>query len=486
MFPTKSNPNFYVSPSMTHYDEKKYYPSNLLPYAVKQKVEAHWAHKPESSMLFNPDVQTGGARNYYYTNPNNQTTDLVKHQGQFYQSGSNKYYQNLDGKGSSQVMRDEVVGRTVFSSSGRPIILTTNDYRKPQIKFDDEAQNRLDWSRPDYTDVDHDMNKNSALARFKRLNDLPMQSDIKEYESVSCPHHYLPRKEETKILTSDKVKTWNEDIGNYGNSRIDSKHDTNVDKRIDTKFYKQPELILEDGRKGIPTFADGSKDVINNTYRILEEKFTQNNIEFKNFVSDLQHTLKEGYVASNDREMKHTDDLYKSILRSYPQAIAFYLSHSKYYSHWSENWKYLTRNLEKSDIKVERLPVDDDDIAYTQDKGDVMRFRFRDKKRWMPLSNYTYVLLHELTHNAFPDNFQGHGSPFPEMLCLVCVAAYELNLLQLDRVSKSMLYSNGQPICSRESLKKELNYGLDMLESVNTTDDDREYYEALRKRINST
>ena len=96
-----------------------------------------------------------------------------------------------------------------------------------------------------------------------------------------------------------------------------------------------------------------------------------------------------------------------------------------------------------------------------------------------------YVLLHELTHESFPPTFQGHGDPFPQMLCLLCVAATEIGILDIQNIPKNIFMSNGRPITSRESIKTEIMFGIDMLIEANKNDEKIvEYYNAKRQFVN--
>ena len=88
-----------------------------------------------------------------------------------------------------------------------------------------------------------------------------------------------------------------------------------------------------------------------------------------------------------------------------------------------------------TNLNISKLPTTDKEIAYTLDKGEVIKFRWEDSSRYIPIDVYMYVLLHELTHESFPPSFQGHGDPFPQMLCLLCVAATELKILDIPSFS---------------------------------------------------
>lgn len=171
------------------------------------------------------------------------------------------------------------------------------------------------------------------------------------------------------------------------------------------------------------------------------------------------------------------------MLRSYAKCVTFYVNNNPKYSHWKDNWKILDKNLDKTDLLVERLSDDDEDVAYTENKGEVIRFRWRDGKSYMQRQVFVYVLLHELTHQCFPRSFTGHKSPFPEMLCILCVAGYELQLFDLSKVPINVVYTNGQPLTSKGGLRNEIINGIKMLEQVNP--DSKTYYQHLKQSVES-
>ena len=173
--------------------------------------------------------------------------------------------------------------------------------------------------------------------------------------------------------------------------------------------------------------------------------------------------------------------LYKSILNSYIHAIYNYVSVNKMYSHFSRNWSYLFRNIKKSTAK--QLNPLDKDIAYVENKGESMMFQFRNSNGYIPKQIYTYVCLHEIAHMCFEDNFIGHDSPFPQMLSVLCVAGYELQLFDLSKIKNEMYYSDNRPIGSKSSIKAELFDGINILVKYNPNYKD--YYLALKERIES-
>lgn len=173
------------------------------------------------------------------------------------------------------------------------------------------------------------------------------------------------------------------------------------------------------------------------------------------------------------------DEIYKSIMNSYIHAIYAYVSCNKLYSSFANNWKYLNKNIKKN--TASKLSEFDKDIAYTENKGETIKFQFRTEEGYIPKQVYTYVCLHEITHLCFDDKFIGHEEPFPEMLCVLCVAGYELQLFDLSKISRDVYYSNGRPIASRSSIVNEIKEGIDILRERNPNS--WQYYQALKERV---
>lgn len=171
------------------------------------------------------------------------------------------------------------------------------------------------------------------------------------------------------------------------------------------------------------------------------------------------------------------DILYKELIRAYSTAICFYLNNNPLYSKWKNNWEILRTNLNKTQLNVEQLPIDDKDVAYTQNKGELLCFRWKDKSRYILKDVFVYILCHELTHQCFPSTFIGHQEPFPTLLCIVSVAAFELQLFDITKIPNDVVYSNGQELMSRKSIKNELLIGIDELRKANPSEE--EYYNKL-------
>ena len=251
------------------------------------------------------------------------------------------------------------------------------------------------------------------------------------------------------------------------------------------KFYfEKPNLTSETGVYVVPGFK--TKELASPAEQYIKalnekfsnkESFSTNTLESSTNSSTTNPTNESFIVKESSNTM--FDNLYKELIRSYTKAVSFYLLNNNQYRHWAKNWNILKDNIEKRDLKVQRLSVDDKDVAYTQNKGELLCFRWKDETGYILKDVFVYVVLHELTHQAFPKTFIGHASPFPEMLSILCVAGFELQLFDLSKIPKQTVFSNNQPITSRSSLRDEILSGIEILKQYNTSVESQDYYNKL-------
>ena len=265
----------------------------------------------------------------------------------------------------------------------------------------------------------------------------------------------------------------------YANSNLSNQHklqalrrfkqlNTNPIKYDDEEGFKQSEQSerLEQSERFKLQDVQTGGNLNNDLNDILQPKTIKQKISERFF-----NTL------NNDRYP--TDEMYKSIMNGYIHAIYNYVSVNKMYSHFKRNWDYLKRNIQKSTPSM--LNVNDKDVAYVENKGESIKFQFRNVNGYIPKKIYTYVCLHEIAHMCFEDSFIGHDSPFPQMLCVLCVAGYELQLFDLKKISTEMYYSDNRPIGSKDTIKSELYEGIEILKKYNP--ECLNYYDSLKNRI---
>lgn len=414
--------------------------------------------------IFNPSIThdsrvyfkapNGSGYQYKIYNPNNQTTSLPNNLSQYYEKGTQSYYQHLKDLNSSVYQRDNIIGKTVYTEHGRPILIKKESKVKyPQVKYESEVPVKLNWAHCDYYDIDRKYMNKQMNDNLKKIN-IPFEKDIKpEYKT-------------------QKTTNFDENLITMSVENIN-----NIKKASDV--YSQPNLynkMFYQNSLNANTNVN-TKSTIQNS--INRDETSTNPIEYSQNTTEKFMTnidSKNQYESYND-----SDILYKEMIRAQAKAISFYLNNNPKYAKWKKNWKILDKNLNKSNLLVERLPENDQDIAYTKNKGDVIKFRWRDNDKFISKNVFMYVVLHELTHQVFPHNFIGHDEPFPTMLCIMSVAGLELNLFDLSKIPNTTVYTNGQPIGSKQSLKNELFTGISILEKENPNS--KNYYDKLRQFI---
>ena len=185
---------------------------------------------------------------------------------------------------------------------------------------------------------------------------------------------------------------------------------------------------------------------------------------------------KEGFENPIEKE---ADYMYLQALKIRASAVCKFLNDHASYKKWSSNWKLLEKNLKRNVLLFERLDDTDADIAYVINKGDQVKFRIRDEKRYVPLNIYQYVLYHEMAHMSTTE--LQHTPKFHELLNIISLAGFELGFIDLSRTTKEFYMTNGQPILCRASMKEEIMDGCDWLKKANPNSD--LYYDSIKKAV---
>ena len=226
-------------------------------------------------------------------------------------------------------------------------------------------------------------------------------------------------------------------------------------------------------KEGFPTAAR-SEGFDNNENKNTENKKSIKPLRIK------ATSKRESFTRENDDD-SYLDQVYIQSLESRIIAVIHYVLNNEVYASWKANWEALDKTLKKRDFNFSRLTCSDADIAYTVNKGEMTKFRIRDNDRkYVPLNIYQYVLLHECAHIANFNNW-GHGADFQRLLSLLCLAAYELGLIRLKTMTKTVYLSNGQPIVCQRDMKNEILHGINEVVIVNP--ELKPHYNALIKHI---
>lgn len=206
------------------------------------------------------------------------------------------------------------------------------------------------------------------------------------------------------------------------------------------------------------------------------------NINVTDNVTNAIETFKETTIEIDDTE-ELLLDTYMCSLRERAKAVNSFCLQSKAYAPWKSNWEFLRKNLmKKNKLNFELLDASDQDIAYVVDKGVNVCFRIRDKERFLPINIYQYVLYHEMAHMSTTDH--QHTVFFHKLLNLLSLAAYELGLIDLTRMTKNVYTTNGQGIASAASIKDEILTGCDHMLEVHANDAKLvKYYQDLKAHV---
>ena len=182
-------------------------------------------------------------------------------------------------------------------------------------------------------------------------------------------------------------------------------------------------------------------------------------------------TGNSGFENSIARE---ADYMYMSALKVRANAVCEYLSNNKAYDNWKDNWKLLKGNLRNGRL-FERLSESDADIAYVINKGDQVKFRIRDKSRYVPINTYQYVLYHEMAHMSTRE--LQHTPGFMKLLNIISLAGFECGFLDFRKLPNDYYITNGSPILCRDSMKEEVCLGAKWLKEANPKS--AKYYDGI-------
>ncbi len=177
--------------------------------------------------------------------------------------------------------------------------------------------------------------------------------------------------------------------------------------------------------------------------------------------------------------MDEADYMYLEALKTRANAVCSYLQNNKSYRAWEHNWKLLERNLRNGTL-FQRLDDSDADIAYVVNKGEEVKFRIRDKKRYIPINVYQYVLYHEMAHMSTEE--KQHTPFFCKLLNIISLAGFECGFIDIQKLSYNYFKTNGAPILCKASMKEEITEGAEWLKEVNPQS--QKYYNGIIDAVN--
>lgn len=267
---------------------------------------------------------------------------------------------------------------------------------------------------------------------------------------------------------------------NY-NSRFSSIPENYSSSHIDVDINNRYKTLLNEYENYFPSYLQSPQK--KETFTIIkdedkEEKtlqeFEEYHINMSEYITD-DNNEKEAFTSRKET----IDHTYITILESHARMIINFVSCHEDFKHWKTYWKYLQRNFCKCNGLFEILNKSDADVAYVENKGETMKFRIRDDKRYVPINIYEYVLIHEMAHLANGKEW-GHGKNFQMLMHLLEVAAFELRILNVEKYPENSYISNNTPILSKRSIKAELYDGIKLLIE---TGGNKEFYNDLYKLV---
>lgn len=273
----------------------------------------------------------------------------------------------------------------------------------------------------------------------------PLRTDMTTFDKLYKNDRIIPFYEQNSNLQKSSINITNNTLSN--NDRILRTALMNTDKR---------KRLNSSSSKSRMKLYDKLK-----TDEMIRTAFSTENMNGMSIVDNSGNSyenIKESFECSNRNEF---DEMYIHILESRAISINTYLLKHPSFKHWKHNWEFMKRNLDKTGITFEQLEDTDDDVAYSVDKGKELKFRFRDRKTYIPLSIEAYILSHELAHMS-TEELQ-HTKTFNELMCIIMVAAYMLRYIDLKNYPIITYKSNGQDILSKNSIKEELYDGIDLI-----------------------
>ena len=310
-----------------------------------------------------------------------------------------------------------------------------------------------------------DMAKLNRIDRGREINRNPEFIDIQEQTARDKPklitkNDILPGI--SSYINAPKNEFANNDEGEprpiyenkFTNIRDNSYSPTTY--RMPEEIRREPEETEEPPNRNKQHLTGMEREKINKIEQFKRINGKGRQVErFPDKIKQNEKPKKEKFEVNNRNEL---DEMYLHILESRAISITTYLIKHPSFRYWSKNWEFLKKNLDKTGINFSQLPDYDEDVAYSINKGSELKFRFRDKTTYTPLSIEAYVLAHEMAHMSTRE--LQHTEKFHELMTVIMVAAYMLKYIDLEKYPFLTYTSNGQEILSKGSIKMELLEGI--------------------------
>lgn len=324
--------------------------------------------------------------------------------------------------------------------------------QEPQEEHNKPYISPLVGNVPGYFVPNHRVDEKFKVSYNSKKHIPQIEMTTKEFDNIT--KLFDPNTNTLSVHLQGKNSTG--DINITENNKYDTKGEINLNQKISMSYNTVNKCKLGDINCTNERFTN-SLGIENN----------ENNLE--TFISNRQYDVTQKQAIIN----------YLEALRSRATAVCFYLKSNPSYKEWTKNWNFLEENLQKTRLLFERLDESDADIAYVINKGEEMKFRIHDEKRFIPLNIYQYVLYHEMAHLSTHE--LQHTPTFHKLLNIISLAGFELGFVDLNRVQKTFYKTNGVPIICRSIFKEEIIAGCRWLMKSNPKS--KEYYEDMIKLV---
>ena len=266
--------------------------------------------------------------------------------------------------------------------------------------------------------------------------------------------------ENTKITSRNELyaKMWN-----YNNPEHDEKESyTNIDSSTNNFAKRVENMSLTDK---LESYSNDSIEITNT--------------DDLNEVDNDIYARKESFSGATNYTT--SVESYMSVLTSQATALICFVKQNKDFAPWNKYWDFLDKNIHKcgKNILFKQLECSDADVAFVQNKGEQMKFRIRDSMRFVPISIFTYVLIHEMAHLANGEEW-GHGPRFQQLMHLLELAGFEIGILKVKDYPEEPYYSGETQILTKQSIKNEL---YDAIQEIVNCGGNNKFYSDLHKKI---
>lgn len=443
---------------------------------IYDNISSNNSDKQYYSSTYSPDNNYySSTENYYNNSDKNEiiTEHFTTNNSPYLYSERFNNVEHFNTPRPSNKTSGDLNGKVFYSPNtetnnnyNRPIKQLTGNYQ--QNKIGSEYEKRIPLN----------------ITIYDNSDDLTYFSN-KSYENFNCPlkQEIADRKKNQKTNWSDLNDSENDPVNREKFRRELHR------KYIENEKFKETCISIKSKNETVQR-SEGKKEEsssqTNNSENNTQNDFTENVTNSK--TNNSSTVNKDSFISRRTEKFEcenqsNLDEMYKHILEARANAIITYVMKDPSFRPWIYHWNLMQKNISKCNLDFNRLEDNHEDVAYSLDKGKELSFRFRDREKYLPLSVESYILVHEMAHTANEEI--GHGDKFQELMHLLEVAAYMLQFIDLTKYpANETIFSNGQEILSRDSIKYELADGIKNLIKFSATNpEQQEYWQKILERV---